>query len=163
MIEEKRILDPCCGSRMFWFNKEHPEALYCDIRELDHVLIWENAEGKDKRYITVRPDVVADVTDLPFNDGSFWHIVLDPPHIMSFSENAWMGKKYGILPQGWESFITEAFNECWRVLKKNGTLNFKWNETQVTLKDVLKAIPQEPLYGQRGGRTGKTIWLSFIK
>ena len=22
----KQILDACCGSRMFWFNKEHPAA-----------------------------------------------------------------------------------------------------------------------------------------
>jgi DNA segregation ATPase FtsK/SpoIIIE-like protein len=33
-IGTKTILDVCCGSRMFWFNKKHPDALYLDIRDL---------------------------------------------------------------------------------------------------------------------------------
>lgn len=32
----KIILDACCGSRMFWFNREHPDVLYVDSRELNH-------------------------------------------------------------------------------------------------------------------------------
>lgn len=35
MNSEKLILDACCGSKMFWFNKEHPDALYMDNRQLD--------------------------------------------------------------------------------------------------------------------------------
>jgi|GEM_PF-4955529 len=35
MLEGKFILDACCGSRMFWFNKKHPNTLYMDIREYD--------------------------------------------------------------------------------------------------------------------------------
>ena len=31
----KRILDPCCGSKMFWFDRENPDVLFCDNRELD--------------------------------------------------------------------------------------------------------------------------------
>ena len=30
---DKKILDVTCGSRTIWFNKEHPAALYCDIRK----------------------------------------------------------------------------------------------------------------------------------
>lgn len=30
MNREKFILDACCGSRMFWFNKAHPNAVYMD-------------------------------------------------------------------------------------------------------------------------------------
>ena len=33
-----KILDACCGSRMFWFNKEHENALYMDNRTLDTTL-----------------------------------------------------------------------------------------------------------------------------
>ena len=32
--EKKRIIDVCCGSKMFWFNKENPDVEFCDIREL---------------------------------------------------------------------------------------------------------------------------------
>lgn len=27
------ILDPCCGSRMFWFDKDSQHALFGDIRD----------------------------------------------------------------------------------------------------------------------------------
>ena len=29
---DKIILDACCGSRMFWFDKNNPAALFVDIR-----------------------------------------------------------------------------------------------------------------------------------
>lgn len=31
-IKDKIILDACCGSRMFWFDKENPRVLFADIR-----------------------------------------------------------------------------------------------------------------------------------
>ena len=34
--------------------------------------------------------------------------------------------------------IRQGFKECFRVLKPNGTLIFKWNEVQFPVKDVLK-------------------------
>ena len=30
---EARILDACCGSRMFWFDKAEPHTTYMDIRQ----------------------------------------------------------------------------------------------------------------------------------
>ena len=30
----KTILDACCGSRMFWFDKENPNVDFCDIEHL---------------------------------------------------------------------------------------------------------------------------------
>lgn len=30
MSETKIILDACCGSRMFWFDKHNPFALFVD-------------------------------------------------------------------------------------------------------------------------------------
>jgi len=48
-----------------------------------------------------------------------------------------------------------------RVLKPSGTLIFKWNENQVKLKDVLKAIePYSPLFGNK---RSQTHWLVFTK
>ena len=32
---EKKILDVTCGSRTIWFDKHHPAAVYCDIRDED--------------------------------------------------------------------------------------------------------------------------------
>ena len=30
---KQRILDMCCGSRMFYFDKQDPQVLFTDIRE----------------------------------------------------------------------------------------------------------------------------------
>lgn len=89
----KRILDPCCGSRMFWFDKNNPDVEYCDIRELHTTLC-------DGRSLDISPDTFADFTDLPFKDESFWHVVFDPPHMITLGENSWMAKKYGVLQGG---------------------------------------------------------------
>ena len=37
----KAVLDACCGSRMFWFDKSHPSVVYMDNRELEDVLCDE--------------------------------------------------------------------------------------------------------------------------
>lgn len=31
-MDNKKILDACCGSRMFWFNKENKNTVYMDNR-----------------------------------------------------------------------------------------------------------------------------------
>ncbi len=30
-----KILDVCCGSRMFWYDKEEPHTTYMDIRKYE--------------------------------------------------------------------------------------------------------------------------------
>jgi SAM-dependent methyltransferase len=47
-----------------------------------------------------------------------------------------------------------GFAECFRVLRPGGTLIFKWNETQVPLKEVLALTPHKPLFGHPNGRKG---------
>lgn len=44
-----------------------------------------------------------------------------------------------------------------------GVLVFKWNEDQVTVKEVLRAIDRQPLFGHTTGRSGKTMWMCFMK
>ena len=158
-----KVLDPCCGSKMFWFNHNNPSAVFCDIRSIDHEKIWESRDGKQKRFLTVSPDYICDVRTLPFEDESFWHVVFDPPHLTSIGETAWMAKKYGRLDGDWKNFIHDGFEECWRVLKPNGTLIFKWSEVDIKVKDVLSVIPHEPLYGHRSGKHMTTHWMAFIK
>ena len=41
-----------------------------------------------------------------------------------------------------------------------GVLIFKWNEDQIKLSEVLKAIDHKPLFGNR---RSKTHWLVFMK
>ena len=160
----KRILDPCCGSRMFWFDKTNPDVEFCDIREVDNEEIWRSKNGKDIRYLTVKPNTVCDVRHMPFEDNTFWHIVLDPPHLIRLGETSWLAKKYGRLNENtWKDFIHDAFCECMRVLKPNGTLIFKWSEVDIPVSELLKQIPYKPLYGHRSGKHMTTHWMAFIK
>ena len=67
MENGKLILDACCGSRMFWFDKYNPLALFVDKRS-------ETLTAKDRgktRIIEIKPDVIADFTNLPFEDNTF--------------------------------------------------------------------------------------------
>lgn len=150
---DKPILDACCGSRMFWFNKKNDKVVYMDNRQLEDTLC-------DGRKLEVNPDVIADFRDIPYPDKSFKLVVFDPPHLVKAGENSWLAKKYGKLSDTWKEDINQGFNECMRVLDDYGVLIFKWNEDQVKLKDVLKAIGQEPLFGNK---RSKTHWLTFMK
>lgn len=127
------VLDPCCGSRMFYFNDHHPSVLFCDNRDVTEMLC-------DGRMLTIRPDVVSDVTALPFEDEAFPLVVFDPHHLFAGS-NGWQAKKYGTLPKDWREWMTQAFSECWRVLASNGTLIFKWFEYRIPLSEVLECAP----------------------
>ncbi|MHC1749452.1 MAG: class I SAM-dependent methyltransferase [Cellulosilyticaceae bacterium] len=150
---DRPVLDACCGSRMFWFNKKNDKVVYMDNRKLEDTLC-------DGRKLEVNPDVVADFRDIPYADKSFKLVVFDPPHLIKAGENSWLAKKYGRLSDTWKKDINQGFNECMRVLDDYGVLIFKWNEEQVKLKDVLKAIGKEPLFGNK---RSKTHWLVFMK
>ena len=58
----KPIIDVCCGSKMFWFDKENPNVEFCDKRIVPYHEFYKN------RYIEINPDTVCDFTDLPFPD-----------------------------------------------------------------------------------------------
>lgn len=47
----KTILDPCCGSRMFWFDKKDDRAVFTDKRSEQHILC-------DGRELIIEPDTV---------------------------------------------------------------------------------------------------------
>jgi len=115
------------------------------------------------RTIEVKPDLVADFTEMPFEDESFYMVVFDPPHLKTLGQNSWMAKKYGRLPDDWQFMLQKGFDECMRVLKPNGTLIFKWNESEIMSSQVLSIIPYKPLFGHTTGRQSKTIWMSFMK
>lgn len=152
----KRILDPCCGSRMFWFDKKNPDVDFCDIRDFEDTLC-------DGRKLEIRPDIIADFRKLPFEDNSYYLVVFDPPHLHAVGENSWLAKKYGKLNDNWKNDLKLGFDECWRVLKENGTLIFKWNEQDILVKDILNIFGKQPLFGHKSGKLAKTHWLCFMK
>lgn len=155
-MKDKIILDPCCGSRMCWFDKDNPNTLFCDIRDEEHTLC-------DGRTLNIHPDLISDVRNMPFEDNQFKLVLFDPPHLLNVGNNSWMFKKYGKLPKEWGQFLREGMNECFRVLDNYGVLVFKWNEDQVKVSEVLKSIDQKPLFGHTTGRHGKTMWMCFMK
>lgn len=138
-MKDKKILDVCCGSRMFWFDKNNKNTIYMDNRELEDILC-------DGRKLEIKPDVVADFRNIPFKDNSFYLVVFDPPHLLKIGETSYMAKKYGKLSDNWKEDIKKGFDECMRVLKPNGILIFKWNEQQIKLKDILNNINYKPLF-----------------
>ena len=53
-MKNKFILDACCGGRMMWINKKHPNTLYIDIREENKGHIPQQINHE------VKPDIVID-------------------------------------------------------------------------------------------------------
>lgn len=151
--DEKTILDACCGSKMFWFDKNNKNTIYMDNRETEERLC-------DGRILKITPDIVGDFRNIPFKDNTFCLVVFDPPHLIKVGEKSWLAKKYGKLDNNWKEDIKKGFEECIRVLKKNGILIFKWNEQQIKLKEILEIIDFQPLFGNK---RAKTHWLVFMK
>lgn len=152
---DRKILDVCCGSRMFWFDKENPDVLFGDIRDENHVLC-------DGRKLDIKPDMQFDFRELPFKGNAFKMIVFDPPHLDKLGKNSWMAKKYGILSKTWQEDIAAGFRECFRVLEPGGTLIFKWNEVQIKTREILALTNTRPLFGHISGKRADTHWICFI-
>lgn len=115
------------------------------------------------RVLEVNPDVIGDFTNLQWPDGRFSMVVFDPPHLTRCGANGWQAKKYGKLVGEWRDMLRAGFAECFRVLKPEGTLIFKWNEHDVPVSEILSLTPHKPVIGQRCGKTAKTHWIVFMK
>ena len=157
-MKEKYILDACCGGRMFWVNKKHPNCLYIDNR------VAHKGHNKHRPNHSVEPDKIMDFRDMDFDDKSFKLVVFDPPHLATLGKTSMFAKDYGRLDkETWKEDIKKGFNECWRVLDNYGVLIFKWNEYEIKKKDVLEVIGKEPLFGHPTGSKIQTHWLCFMK
>jgi hypothetical protein len=154
----KLILDPASSMRSFYFDKQDKRVLFGDIRE-DETHLLTNGQT-----IHIKPDQVMDFRAIPYPDESFQCVVFDPPHMLRLSEKSWMRKKYGVLDsQTWREDIAQGFAECFRVLKTNGTLIFKWNEVSISLKEILSLTPEKAVCGHPSGKRMGTHWVLFMK
>lgn len=172
-LKHKKIIDVCCGGRMFYFDKKDERVLFCDNRKIKTTLC-------DGRKFEVNPDVQCDFTNLPFEDNSFKLVIFDPPHLTrntgkskykelygSLSEiptpTGWQQIKYGALYNNWPDMLSRGFSECFRVLEPNGILIFKWNETDIKVSEILKLTNEKPIFGHKSGKRSNTHWICFMK
>ena len=152
----KLILDPCCGSRMFHFDRENKHVAFGDIRSESHVLC-------DGRGLDITPDFQCDFRELPFEDKRFKLVVFDPPHLKKVGKKSWLALKYGKLGNDWREDLKKGFSECFRVLDDFGILIFKWNETQIKVREILALTDQKPVVGHISGKRANTHWITFMK
>ena len=129
-----KILDVSAGNRAIWFDKNHPDAVFVDIRPETH------------------PTIVADSRHLPPEVGVGYDlIVFDPPHV-NFSAGAEMSKTYGHLTTDEiRALIRETAASVHRVSRRDALMAFKWNDHDQKLERVLALMRPfwEPLFGQK--------------
>jgi SAM-dependent methyltransferase len=155
------VLDACCGSRMFWFDRADPRALFIDKRQGTWPIDIGTPGTVGRSPIVVAPDVLADFSAMPFADESFRLVVFDPPHIQRQEARGALTRRYGVLNGDWREMLRKGFSECLRVLKPNGVLVFKWGESQFKVADIVALAPVKPLFGHHTSKT--THWAVFMK
>lgn len=64
---------------MFYFDKENPNVCFMDCRELDDTLC-------DGRKLEIKPDIVADFRNIPFDDNTFSMVVFAPPYLLTVGQ-----------------------------------------------------------------------------
>ena len=153
------VLDACCGPRGFWFNPKDERAIFIDRRCEVHVFNHPSGNRTDR----IEPDQIADFTDLPFPADTFALVVFDPPHIVQEIPNGEITKRYGVLNGEWKEMLRKGFLECFRVLKPNGTLIFKWSECRIPIREILKLTEEKPLFGHVTSRNLMSHWVCFMK
>ena len=156
-MSEKYILDVCCGSRMWWKQKKHPNTIYMDIRKKKKLFISR------KKYIEINPDIIGDYRNIPFPSSSFSLVVFDPPHLIKNTSGI-ISKKYGFLGDDWSKDIPAAFDECMRVLKDKGVLIMKWADIDIKPRQILSLLSQDMLIGTHTKKgVNNTYFWTFMK
>lgn len=166
MISLPPVLDACCGSRKFWFDRNMQGVLFMDNRAQRTSVIDRSKKKHDGlRWIEINPDVVADFRSMPFPDESFGLVVFDPPHLKAnrTGKGSWMATAYGTLGPDWREDLARGFSECFRVLWPGGVLVFKWAETNIKLSSILPLAKRPPLFGNRMPKLSGTHWIVFMK
>jgi ubiquinone/menaquinone biosynthesis C-methylase UbiE len=149
---------------MWWFDKTDPRVTFCDARS-EVLTVVDRSHGKQDgtRILHIDPDVQIDFRAMPFPDATFQLVAFDPPHLVRAGPRSWLAAKYGKLGADWRDDLRAGFAECFRVLRPEGTLVFKWSETQVKVREVLACTPEVPLLGNTSGKKAGTHWIVFMK
>lgn len=157
MKEDTFILDACCGGRHWWIDKDNKNTIYMDIRSEPKGTI------KLQTNWSVEPDIISSYDNMPFDDNSFNLIAWDIPHKLK-NDSGIISKKYGFLGENWKETTAKGFNECYRVLKDKGVLIFKFNDLDISFKEVLSLFPVKPLFGTPTKKgVNNTAFFVFMK
>jgi hypothetical protein len=149
LLEEgvMRLVDLSAGTRSIWFNKNHPDAVYIDIRP------------------EVNPTLIVDSRKTGLPSANFGLVVFDPPHA-NFSKNGNMSKNYGHHTAAQiKEIIKGTAREAHRITYSNALMAFKWNDHDLKLESALKLLEPywEPLFGQKTSirtlRASTTYWV----
>ena len=159
-LKNKFILDACCSVKAMWYNKQHPNVVYIDIREEPNGFMgYGRKEG-------IHPGYIMDFRKMDFPDKSFKLVVFEPPHLSKLGKTSLCRKKFGCLnAETWQSDLKRGFAECWRVLDDYGNLIFKWSDSEIPFQKVLNLIKENPLFYNTTNykATSKTKWFCFMK
>lgn len=169
------ILDATAANRTMWHTKDWQHIIYIDM----------------EKKLTVKPTIFCLNTQTPFLDAQFDAIFYDPPHFFNDTGSfyaipdketylkKWQG--YGEIPRYYGgdkyktqmalmSHIYKAQKEFQRILKPDGVLWLKWNETYITINTVLhlfdkwQVLLQIPVRLSNPNRTQKqTYWVCMHK
>ncbi|WP_240797073.1 SAM-dependent methyltransferase [Xanthomonas oryzae] len=113
---------------MMWFDPSDQRGLFGDQRRETITVIDRTHRADGTRVLSIHPDCLLDFRALPFADHSFPLVVFDPPHLVRAGKDSWLAAKYGKLSKDWRSDLRAGFAECFRVLRQEGVLVFKWSE-----------------------------------
>jgi len=179
IIPEKFILDATAGFRLMWFDKNQENTIYLDKRNDEQILKDAEEFGKNrgrklfKNLMRKNPTIEGNFCKTTFPDESFRLIIWDPPHLIgSNSRRFQQGLTFGVLQaETWQSELRCGFAELWRILKPYGVLIFKWHDSSLDYKRVLKLFTIRPLFGQittnryqkSAKKTRHTFWFTFVK
>lgn len=143
-----KILDISAGRRAVWFDKNHPDATYVDVRP------------------EVAPMIVADARDLPAAVGAGYALVVfDPPHVNG-GKTGNISRDYGHhTSEEIRDIIRRSAQEAHRVTAADALMAFKWNDHDQKLPKVLELMADwwEPLFGHvtsiRRKHVCQTYWV----
>ena len=136
------ILDATAGNRTMWHKKDPPNIIFADM----------------ERKLHVKPTIFCDTRQAPFRMQTFNTIIFDPPHLWGGEldytptypreikrlKQKFKGKPFTYY--GWDKYQTRiqlityiyyCEAEFKRILKPDGLLWLKWNETKIDLNRIL--------------------------
>lgn len=132
--------------RGFWKLQSRDVSIVLDDDEAEEVAKKLRKRAKDR--------TKEQCVSVSFSGVGISLVVFDPPHISRDSSTGIIAKKYGKLRKEWREDVRNGFQECLRVLRPGGFLNFKWSEAEIPLAEVTPLFPIRPMYYQRQGIHG---------